>query len=1337
MEPTRLTKNAKLALVRCPSDSKLKQLRFSTRLSISWEIFANRSKCLQLVSLMLFAWLFGFCAVFAYAPETTHKGLTDEAIDFFNVAYPNLAFSKEEKEFVKKGSVDEDENTQLRWMRHFYDPIYKRGLTFEAEEGTILSRWQSSKNWAQDTAAQAEIDPQNRTLLGSALRYFDADTDYSWDRGIYEYAWGNKQYGLEALGHILHLIQDSTVPDHTRNDPHPPFLELGSPYEHWTEQFNEQNMRIAEKAINAGEKSVIHSSLSDFFEEAASYSNSNFFSKDTIFDRQYKSPLSNYGKEEILSDGGRYIFEYRNDKRGSYRLVARFAPIIWLDTISTKSDFFIDDVDHLILTDYWARLSKHAVLDGAGVIKLFFDEVEKEREQKKLLAKQEQSGGILARILDGGKTVLNILAGLLSNEESDNESGNLLGSQVQRSQDLPPFMQGDDIQHSMLNKNNEHAQKFTLQDYLDYFRDYFEKRKNSNIQLSLENAIMAQALGIQRELSNIQAQFVDLLARQGGRQEDGDADEAELGAKNIKPLVSDDDQNENTRPSGTNNQATPWYNISQGGAGGQSPLDPSQVSPTSSPPAPPPSAHPDITPPNFSFSIKECDEKSVSSDGCVVAPQLLNLSWSSTAIDLDVYNITCSVGGASCGGFSASPTATSTTYMVADQQIYTFQGFAKDKTNNTSAITTITVEVFEHPVVINEIAWRGTSANNPFDEWLELKNNTSKPIDLSQWALYSETDLGPYLSFANAMNKIIPANGYYLIERTDDTTISTLTGDFVASFGSGLGNSPGETLTLVKVSGGATTTMDRVPTCSNNWCGGSNSAYDTMERVDPLIAGDVASNWGMNNGIIMREKDAQGATVFGTPKARNSLHYLIDAGSELSVNKTLTKTNSPYLITDTFTVPSGKILTIKEGVVIKFAKNTSALEVSGSLQAKGTSGEEVVFTTLSDDTYGGDTDNVNNTPAIGLWRHVKILSSAINTSFNYVRMRYGGKITSGDSTSGRALLRVESALVTITNSAFEYSAYYGIRMTNSNSTIATSTFSNMNPITDTEGTHAALFVSGGNPLVSGNTFSTNKRGVYLSGNTQAVVKANTLTDQTDYPIQQSNAAAVFSGNSGSGNAINMIQLSNALGVANATTTLVANPLPFILSSVVTVPQTSALAIEKNVVVKGSNNSSLIVSGNLLLKGATSSDIVFEASDTGAPDGYWAGITLEAASKATLRGFTLRSAGGSITGGSSNKAGLRAKIPVIIENALIEKNRNVGIWADEPSTIRNTVFRKHTQGTASPQALFINNIGVTLDTVTFSGNTTGIYASGGQAIATSTGPVIFEGNTANTTPADLL
>ena len=38
-------------------------------------------------------------------------------------------------------------------------------------------------------------------------------------------------------------------------------------------------------------------------------------------------------------------------------------------------------------------------------------------------------------------------------------------------------------------------------------------------------------------------------------------------------------------------------------------------------------------------------------------------------------------------------------------------------------------------VVINEIAWMGTSATNSSDEWIELYNNSSTSIDLADWTL--------------------------------------------------------------------------------------------------------------------------------------------------------------------------------------------------------------------------------------------------------------------------------------------------------------------------------------------------------------------------------------------------------------------------------------------------------------------------------------------------------------------------------------------------------------------------------------------------------------------------
>ncbi|GAI09939.1 unnamed protein product, partial [marine sediment metagenome] len=69
-------------------------------------------------------------------------------------------------------------------------------------------------------------------------------------------------------------------------------------------------------------------------------------------------------------------------------------------------------------------------------------------------------------------------------------------------------------------------------------------------------------------------------------------------------------------------------------------------------------------------------------------------------------------------------------------------------------------------VVINEIAWMGTATNSA-DEWIELYNNANQDINLGGWGLYEaggETLIEP-------LTGVIKAKSYYLIERTDNTTI--------------------------------------------------------------------------------------------------------------------------------------------------------------------------------------------------------------------------------------------------------------------------------------------------------------------------------------------------------------------------------------------------------------------------------------------------------------------------------------------------------------------------------------------------------------------------------------
>jgi hypothetical protein len=136
-------------------------------------------------------------------------------------------------------------------------------------------------------------------------------------------------------------------------------------------------------------------------------------------------------------------------------------------------------------------------------------------------------------------------------------------------------------------------------------------------------------------------------------------------------------------------------------------------------------------------------------------------------------------------------------------------------------------------VVVSEIAWMGTTVSYA-DEWIELYNNTGSPIDLTGWTL-AAADGTPTISLSGS----IPAGGYFLLERTDDTTVPGVAYD--VKYTGDLGNG-GEDLVLRDAGSGI---VDRVD-CSAGWYAGHNDAKVPMVRVDLAAEGSLAENWTYN-----------------------------------------------------------------------------------------------------------------------------------------------------------------------------------------------------------------------------------------------------------------------------------------------------------------------------------------------------------------------------------------------------------------------------------------------------------------------------------------------------------
>ena len=808
---------------------------------------------------------------FAYADKTTHPALTNEIVKFFNIHYSDLKLDDKEKELIVQGSIDED--AFGRWMQHYYDPVYNRGLI-------LLKKWQSSKEWAKDTKAQAGF--MNRPFAGSIRAFYTSEDDYSWDRAVYEYVWGDKERGLSTLGHILHLIEDATVPPHTRNDPHLVYLDEvfhdRSPYENWTSKFDIGNIDIIKNLKY--EKPIELDTLDEYFNTVAGFTNRNFFSKDTIFDEDYSSPTIITETLERYND-----IKYRFGKGSLGHKLIQIEESVDLKNRKTTKNYILDDNNHLILSDYWSLLSKQAVLNGAGVVKLFFDEVEKERETE-ILKKKNRSW--FEKIYDAS-------AGKIFNT-----SKALYGSSVTY-EDL----QGAVIQ-SQKKPNPSPARTVLAEEEPKIFEEIeeieetiteVEEVENTDQQNNIETNPTAtdEENSVDIREDKLIPVITPFFGGGGGGVKTQEATEETpiptpalpnsptitspsssgslfatstitfSGTASSTLIISTDYSSATTTVDGNNEWELTLSDFSEGTTTIQFKATDSDNLDSDATEF---SVSVDTTAPSVSsFSVLECDY-SLRASACLSGSATVNLSWTSTSTDISYYSITQD------GGSIATTTATSSSQTLTTGSTYSVAVVAYDEAGNVATSSAESVEISTMPIVINEVAWSGTASSSA-DEWIELYNRTAYTIDLSNISLASDDGV-PYINLSGS----IASDSYYLIERSDDNATS-VSADLTTAFsgigsGSGLSNTV-EQLSLIQSLGGqASTTLDSTPTtssCSSAWCAGTASSdYRSMERVDPDTAGTTTSNWSSNNTYTKNGTDIGGNAINGTPKSQNSVN---------------------------------------------------------------------------------------------------------------------------------------------------------------------------------------------------------------------------------------------------------------------------------------------------------------------------------------------------------------------------------------------------------------------------------------------------------------------------------
>ena len=211
-----------------------------------------------------------------------------------------------------------------------------------------------------------------------------------------------------------------------------------------------------------------------------------------------------------------------------------------------------------------------------------------------------------------------------------------------------------------------------------------------------------------------------------------------------------------------------------------------------------------------------------------------------------------------------------------------------------------------------------------------------------------------------------------------------------------------ESGTVVKATGGAQLYVENGGTL--NALGTEQQPIVMTSLADDTVGGDTLHDGGLS---IPQPGDWLGVNR-GVSGTLNVNDYLDLRYIRLTRSGTLTEDqtwlgNAMYVVEADLTVPDGRTLSIEPGAIIKFATNTSIIVSSGgTLQANGSVAKPILFTSIYDNTAGGDSDGDEDetTPYAGDWHWIYVNGGS--AVFDHCELRYGGgSLDGGWGTVGR------------------------------------------------------------------------------------------------------------------------------------------------------------------------------------------------------------------------------------------------------------------------------------------------------------------------------------------------